>query len=197
VNTGLAAVEAAELTAWQRLTADAQTVAGGDLEKGDILIGYPMCITGATFRQGDYQNAKTGEKAFYVTLETTIGPANEIARGERRGRIPEANIGAVDPGETLVFNEAGTGVYRQIVKFLAMTDRIKITSELPEEGPYGEARYDVTPASWEVDDTAEFKLDSDGNPVVAFSFKLLCPRGLRASEYENEYTKTGKTRYIA
>ena len=197
VSDELAIVQAAEVSAWQQLTAGAQTVAGGDLEKGDILIGYPFCITRVTFRQGDYANPKTGEKGFYATLEITVGPSNEIARGIRRGRIPENNAGAVDPGENLVFNEAGTGVYRQLVKFLAMTNRIKIESDLPEEGPYGETRYDIFPDKWDVDDTAEFKLDNDGKPVVSFGIKLLCPRGLRSSDYENEYTKSGHTRYIA
>jgi hypothetical protein len=197
MSQDLVAAQARELTAWEQLTADAQTVAGGDLEKGDVLIGYPMCFTGVTFRQGDYVNGKSGEKGFYVSIETVIGPETEINRGIRRGRIPENNVGACEPGEQLVFNEAGTGVYRQIVAFLEDSGRIRIKSELPKEGAYGASRYDVTPAEWDVDETAEFRFDGDGNPVVAFGIRLLCPRGLRASDYENEFTKSGHTRYVA
>jgi hypothetical protein len=181
---------------WEILTADAHEVFGADLEKGDQLVGVPMCLIMATFRRGDITNVNTGEKGFYVSLDTIIAPPKDLERAYRRNKITAENYDLLTPGEHLVFNEGGTGVYRQIVAYLEATDRIKITSELPAEGGYGESRHDISPENWQVDQSAEFKRGDDGQFAVAFSIRLLCPRGLRASDYENEYTKSGRTRYI-
>ena len=181
---------------WETLTAEAHEVFGADLEKGDQLVGVPMCIIMATFRRGDITNVKTGEKGFYVSLDTIIAPEKDLEKAYRRGKITAENRELLTAGEHLVFNEGGTGVYRQIVAYLEATDRIKITSELPAEGAYGESRHDLSPENWSVDQSAEFKRGDDGQFAVSFSIRLLCPRGLRASDYENEYTKSGRTRYI-
>jgi hypothetical protein len=181
---------------WKTLTADAHEVFGADLEKGDQLTGVPMCLIMATFRRGDITSVKTGVKGFYVSLDTIIAPKADLDKAFRRGRITAENMDTLSPGEHLVFNEGGTGVYRQIVAYLEASGRIKITSDLPAEGVYGESRFDISPETWEVDESAEFKRGDDGQLAVAFSIRLLCPRGLRASDYENEYTKTGRTRYI-
>jgi hypothetical protein len=184
---------------WEDLTHDADEVRGADLERGALLVGVPMCIIRATFRQGDYMSAKIDAVGWYVSLDTVIGPEPEIARAIRRKRIPEENLSSVpEPGETLIFNEGGTGVYRQIVEYLAAKKRILIKSDLPETGAYGESRYDVLPPEWEYPDRdgPELRYGPDGTPTVSFEVRLLCPRGLRSSEYENEYTKAGVTRYI-
>jgi hypothetical protein len=180
---------------WEDLTRDAYEVFGADLEAGAQLIGVPMCLIMATFRQGDYAD-KHGVKGFYVSLDTIIGPQEEIAKAIRRKRIPE-DVTPPEPGEHLVFNEGGTGVYRQMVSYLEETGRIKISSDLPREGAYGESRHDIPPTDWEVDESAEFRKAADEKPSLAFSIRILCPRGLRVSEYANDYTKTGITRYIA
>ena len=180
---------------WEDLTRDAYEVFGADLEAGAQLIGVPMCLIMATFRLGDYAD-KNGVKGFYVSLDTIIGPQEEIARAIRRKRIPD-DVTPPEPGEHLVFNEGGTGVYRQIVSYLEETRLIKITSALPREGAYGESRLDIPPSDWEVDDTAEFRKSDDGKLSLAFSFRILCPRGLRSSEYANDYSKAAVTRYIA
>jgi hypothetical protein len=166
-----------------------------DLEQGQALIGVPMCLIQATFRRGDFAD-KDGVKGFYVSLDTIVAPEEEIARAVRRKRIPDDAV-YVEPGEHLVFNEGGTGVYRQIVAYLESQGRILIKSDLPAEGAYGESRFDITPAGWDVDESADFKVGEDGQLALAFSIRLLCPRGLRSSEYENQYTKSGVTRYIA
>lgn len=184
---------------WEDVTRDADEVFGADLEKGNTLIGVPMCIIRATFRQGDFLNAKIDDKGWYVSLDTIIGPDDEIRRAIRRDRIPEANRENLpEAGEHLVFNEGGTGVYRQMVEYLVNKGRILIKSDKPEQGAYGESRYDILPPEWEYPATGyELRFDNDGNPVVSFEVRLLCPRGLRLSEYENEYTKQGETRYFA
>jgi hypothetical protein len=181
---------------WAELTRDAHEVFGADLEQGQALIGVPMCLIQATFRRGDFAD-KDGVKGFYVSLDTIIAPEEEINRAVRRKRIPDHLVLSVEPGEHLVFNEGGTGVYRQIVAYLESQGRILIKSDLPAEGAYGESRFDITPADWDVDESADFKVGEDGQLALAFSIRLLCPRGLRSSEYENQYTKSGITRYIA
>jgi hypothetical protein len=180
---------------WEDLTRDAYEVFGADLEAGAQLIGVPMCLIMATFRQGDYAD-KNGVKGFYVSLDTIIGPQGEIAKAVRRKRIPE-DVTPPEPGEHLVFNEGGTGVYRQIVSYLEETGRIRITSDLPREGAYGESRLDIPPSAWDVDQSADFRKSPDGQPSLAFSLRILCPRGLRSSEYANDYSKAAVTRYIA
>jgi hypothetical protein len=177
---------------WAELTRDAHEVFGADLEQGEMLIGVPMCLIQATFRRGDFAD-KDGVKGFYVSLDTIVAPAEELARAARRKGITPY----VQPGEHLVFNEGGTGVYRQIVAYLESQGRILIKSDLPAEGAYGESRFDITPADWDVDESANFKTGEDGQLALAFSIRLLCPRGLRTSEYKNQYTQSGVTRYIA
>jgi len=179
---------------WADVTQGADRVDGADLEKGSNLIGVPFCITRAVFRQGDFLNQ--GITGWYVSLEAVIAPAMEIARAYRRGRIPEGTELTVEPGEDVVFNEGGTGVYRQIVAYLEAKQLITLP-EGPEQGKYGESRFDTLPPEWQVSEEVTVQLDAEsGNPSVSADIKLLCPRGLRSSEYENEYTKQGVTRYL-
>lgn len=179
---------------WADVTHGADRVDGADLEKGSNLVGVPFCITRAVFRQGDFLNQ--GITGWYVSLESVIAPATEIARAYRRGRIPDGTQLTVEPGEDVVFNEGGTGVYRQIVAYLEAKKLITLP-EGPEQGKYGDSRYDTLPPEWQVADSADVSLDSEtGKPSVSFDIRLLCPRGLRESEYENEYTKQGVTRYL-
>lgn len=179
---------------WADVTTDADRVDGADLEKGANLIGVPFCITRAVFRKGDFLNQ--GITGWYVSLEAVIAPAVEIARAYRRGRIAEGTALSVEQGENVVFNEGGTGVYRQVVAYLEAKQLITLP-EGPEQGKYGESRYDTLPPEWQVTDAAKLALDPEsGNPSISFDIRLLCPRGLRSSEYENEYTKQGVTRYL-
>jgi hypothetical protein len=182
---------------WETATAGAYTAFGADLEKGEMLIGVPFLLVKATFRPGDYLNSVTGTKGAYVSLDAIIAPQRDLDKALARKRITAEQHASLDPGEQIIFNEGGTGVYRQIVKFLHDTGRITFASDLPEGGAYGESCLDTPIGEWDVDQSAEFRRDDDERPTVAFSIRLLCPRGLRSSEYENEATKTGLTRYIA
>lgn len=179
---------------WDELTRYAHEVFGADLEKGATLIGVPHCLIQATFRPGDFAD-KNGERGFYVSLDAIIAPQADLDRARRRKRMAEDSD--IEPGEHLVYNEGGTGVYRQIVAYLESQNRIKINSDLPRDGRYGESRFDISPRLWEVGDDAEFRISPVGDPTLGFSIRLLCPRGLRSSDYENEFTKQGVTRYIA
>lgn len=184
---------------WEELTDQADEVFGSDLEKGSSLIGVPFCIIRATFRPGDYMNAITQNKGYYVSLDIVTAPERDFKRAIIRGRIPiEIHESMPQPEERLVFNEGGTGVYRQIVQYLEAKGRIEIGSDLPEGGAYGESKYDILPPEWtKHDGIVTSDENDDEGPVFTFDIRLLCPRGLRESSYENDYTKQGVTRYIA
>lgn len=181
---------------WEELAREADEAFGADLEKGDTLIGVPFVIVRATYRPGDYKRPDIkNANGDYVSLDVIIGPRSEIDKGIQRGRIiPPCTV---EPGEHLVFNEAGTGVYRQVTEYLESKGRIRLDTDAPAEGRYGVSRYDFPVGSWQVDNYAKVTFADNGAKSLEFDIRLLCPRGLRASDYENEATKTGHTRYIA
>jgi hypothetical protein len=78
-----------------------------------------------------------------------------------------------------VYNDGSTGIRRQIVGYLAGKD---ILPEAYKETP--DAPVWVQPAD-----------DTEKDPE--FSIRFLAPRGLRVSDYENDFTKDGKTFYLA
>jgi len=68
----------------------------------------------------------------------------------------------------------------------------------PDGGKYGESRLDTPLANWTLNTGApvEYTVNGEGDPVFSAAVRLLCPRGLKVSEYENDYTKEGRTRYF-
>jgi hypothetical protein len=201
----IAVIEPYRGEAWADLVGQSQTVFGADLEKGDVLIGIPFVLVRTTFRPGDYLHGKYKDKMLipgtgcgaahpYVSMDVITGSQAEFDRALRRGRITDEQAANIDPEEHLVINEAGTGVYREVLQYLEAIGFVTLP-ELPKSGPFGETRYDSHPSDWEVRN-GEVRFDSDGNQVVSFEARLYAPRGLRASDYENEYTKTGRTRYF-
>jgi hypothetical protein len=182
---------------WQELTEAAITTKGADLLSGADLKGVPFVITGVTFRQSDFMNPVTKTNPYYVSLELVTGDESAFAKARKRKRIDETCT--VDPGERLVFNEGGTGVYRQIVGLMEGLGWITLP-EGPEGGAYGESRLDTTPDQWVFTPAytgLETRFTPDGETVVTAPVRVYCERGIRISEYENDYTKDGKTRYLA
>jgi hypothetical protein len=196
--SGITVAETPAEAQWRGLISDALEISGGDLERGDALAGVPFCITGLKFWRGDYVRGDgTGKNGDVAAIYLMTGPESEFARGIRRGRI-EVPL-SVEAGEILVFNEAGTGMYRQLVAILENLGYITLP-EGPGEGKYGESRYDTPIDEWEYANhpaVAYAAPGAGGRPVADFEVKIYCPRGLRISEYENEHTKQGRTRYIA
>jgi hypothetical protein len=178
------------------LTETAAKLSGGDLVKGDLLIGVPFVITFMTFREGDYLNAGTKETGAYVTIECLTGDNKAFARALKRGRITEDC--PFDPEEEIIFNEGGTGAYRQALQVWESLGWVKLP-EGPEGGAYGESRFDTPIGKWEFPEKGEWpqvRFDPQGTPVCSAPVRLSCPRGLRVSEYKNEYTQEGRTRYF-
>lgn len=180
---------------WSTLVGQSTEVFGADLEKGDALVGVPFCVIRATIRTGDYPYPRGGPYEGlmrpYASLDVIVGPDEEIAKGVRRGRI--LNL-SVDAGEHLVVNEAGTGAYRQLCQCLEAWGMVTF----PEgriEGPLDESKYDLPIREWGFPQ-GNVRISATGDLSAEFDIRLLCPRGFRASDYENEYTKAGRTRYF-
>lgn len=180
---------------YTELVATAAVIPGGDLVKGDLLIGVPFVVTAMTFRTGDYMNAATKVTGAYVTIECVTGDEAAFARALRRGRITEDC--PFDPEEQIIFNEGGTGAYREAVETWEKLGWITLP-EGPEGGQSGASRFDTPIGKWEL--RAGFpgyvSADGQGEPVYHAPVRLSCPRGLRVSEYENDFTKEGRTRYF-
>jgi hypothetical protein len=181
-------------TEWATATEYADQILGHDLAKDDLfdaLVGVPFLITRVVFRKGIKR--RNGVQAAYASCEAVIAP--EAVLKKRRVNL---DILPFEPGSAIVFNDGSTGVCRQIVAYLAATGRIELPDNLPEEGPYGESRYDLPPSDWTEAHAGEYKFDGDDFTEYSINIRLQCPRGVRVSEYVNDYNPTGsKTRYLA
>lgn len=189
---------------WDTLTQESATVFGADLEKGNALIGVPFVIVRITIRLGDYTHKDCGAAHPYASMDVIIAPEPLLEKALRRNRITTEQYETFDPMEHLVFNEAGTGAYRSALAFLE-SQNVLILPDGPDAGSFGESRYDSLPDAWEfptesyspVASKAQVTRNDKGEPIVFWDCRLRCPRGLRVSEYQNDYTKEGRTRYFA
>lgn len=173
---------------WDALIQSADETIGYELisgEAADKLIGVPHLITRVIFREGILRKGET-YKDDYVSCEAVVAPEEVIKQRHVRGRLNVSEI-SVDPGEHIVYNDGSTGIYRQIVKYLAAKGLIELP-EGPDAGGKGESRYDLPRSQW---------IEGEEAATEGINIRLYCPRGLRYSEYSNEYTEDGKTRYIA
>jgi hypothetical protein len=178
-------------------TPEADEVEGYDLLKDDALfelVGVPFMATKAIFRDGI--QAKGAEwRSDYVSLELRTAPESVIRRDLPRilSRRKAAGLDGKDfasvGDEQLVINDGSTGIYRQVVQYLAAKGKITLP-EGEEEGEKGESIYDLPRSQW---------LSGAEEATEGIEITLRCSRGLRFSEYENEYTGDGKARtwYIA
>lgn len=181
---------------WADLRASADQVQGSELAKDallDALVGVPFLIYRLTTRPGIVRRTKTGEnKQFdYVSCEIVLADEQEM----NRRRVDLTNL-PFAPGDQVVFNDGSTGVWRQIVAYLHAREFI-VLPEGPTGGPSGESIYDLPVADWTDIRIGELTFDDDGNGIYTADVRLLCPRGLRVSEYRNEFNPDGsKTRYL-
>ncbi len=182
---------------WDFMAETAHQVKGADFTKGDVLLGVPFMAVSMTLRQGDFKHKECGKPHPYMFVTAVVGPERDIQRAVKRGRLSEEDSHLIDPGEVLGFNEAGTGVYRQILAYLESQEYIRFP-EGPADGAFGESRFDSHPDTWDFA-KGDLRFASTeghtGEPVYTANFRLLFPRGLRLSEYSNEYTREGRTRY--
>lgn len=166
--------------------ASADSIVGHDLvaksnqEMFEKLCGTPFLITRVTFRPSDMQPKGLSYRPDYVSVEAVIPTADVLL-----ARLKFAGIRVEDlpfqPGQMIIFNDGSTGVRRQIVEYLSEKGVLP-EREGPKGGPSGESVYDQPVAT---DDAEEFNV------------RLACPRGLRRSEYSNDYTSDAATYYLA
>ena len=190
---------------WDSLVSDADEILGYDLardETADDLVGVPFLITRVYSRPGVLRDKI---RAAYVSCECRVAPALDLRlingrrEGSRLGRLTDLESLAFGPDSHVVFNDGSTGVYRQITKYLAAKEYVVLKDPVIETGSYGESSFDQPPGGW-ADIRQGQLIPTDETPVFTgyvADIRLYCPRGLRLSLYENDYTQTGKTRYIA
>ncbi len=188
---------------WETLVNSADEIQGYDLardETADDLVGVPFALTGITFRPGMLRDKV---RQAYVSCEVLIGPdldlrlINTRRESSRLPRVTNASSLAFGPGSHVVFNDGSTGVYRQCVKYLAARGYMQLKPPVIETGTYGESSFDQPPSGWVSIARGERAPGDDFlGYAVQLSPVLFCPRGLRLSLYENDFTQTGKTRYL-
>lgn len=170
--------------------ATADEVVGYDLIKDDILdalAGVPFLMTRITFRQ---QGTLT-----FLSAECIIGPADML----KRRRVDTAQL-PFEPGELVVFNDGGTGIYRQIVAYLHARQYLTIPEPVIPGGKSGISTYDLPleewgTAGWNIN-SGSYTYTADGHPSYTAEVRLLAKRGIRISDY-NWSGGPAKTRYLA
>lgn len=187
---------------WDSLVGSADEIIGYDLAKdetADDLVGVPFAIVGVTFRPGLLRGK---ERQAYVSCEVRVSPhldlrlINARREGSRLAGLDTLERLAFGPDSHVVFNDGSTGVYRQVVKYLAAKGYVTLPDPVTEAGPYGESSLDLAPYRWAGIAAGTAKEADDEWLDYSAAIRLLCPRGLRLSLYENDYTQTGKTRYL-
>lgn len=188
---------------WQTVLDNADEVLGYDLardETADDLVGVPFAITGVVFRPGVMRDKKLQS---YVSCETVVSPnldlrqINSRRESSRLTRLADLDALAFGPGSHVVFNDGSTGVYRMIVKYLWTKGYIQLAKPVIDVGSYGESSFDQPPNRWAGILQGEAIPDAEtGFTAYTANIRMYCPRGLRLSLYENDYTQTGKTRYL-
>ena len=190
---------------WQTLIGQSDEILGYDLardETADDLVGVPFAITRVVFRPGVLRDK---ERQAYVSCEVVVAPDLSLAllnsrrESSRLPRLTDLDALAFGPGTHVVFNDGSTGVYRQVVKYLAAKGFITLKDPVIEAGAYGESSFDRPPNGWASTSAGTVIPYPEETPVFSgyvADIRLYCPRGLRLSLYENDYTQTGKTRYL-
>lgn len=176
---------------------DADDVEGYDLLKDAALfqlVGVPFMGTKVIFREGVLRKGND-YRDDYASLELRVAPESiikaslvRIVTRRNAHKIPSESLMA-EPDEQLVLNDGSTGIYRQIVQYLVMKGHVTLP-EGPEEGEKGDSIYDLPRSQW---------LTGAEQASEGIDIKLKCSRGLRFSEYKNEYTgdEEARTWYIA
>lgn len=172
-------------------------VEGSDLESDkEMLVGVPFIITKVFFRDGKYMRPGESIPDDFVSVELVTAPAEsplwkkvERKREAYPGIPKETEIG---PNEQIVINDSSTGIKRQVVQYLHAKKLITVDADTPRDfgdlsGTLGESPFDADRATLLEGASAAEK----GIPV-----RLKCPRGLRVSFYENDFTPEGKTFYL-
>lgn len=174
---------------FKELAASADVVTGHELERDKgLLVGVPFVVTSATFRDGTLRMTPRGKMPTnYLSIEVVVADNATLAQRVNSGRMNVAQRQRIIAEEMLVINDGSTGIARQVTAYLHSKGLITVPDG-PESGAVGESRYDVYRTDW----VKGFDIN---NPDPRFTISLLCPRGLRSSEYTNDMSPDEATTY--
>lgn len=166
---------------------DQYRIPGWDLVSDkDMLMGVPFFIVGATFQMPVADKARPGGFRDYVSSRAIIGTQEMLDEANERGWIPGKL--AFKAEERILFNDGSTGIRRDIVKILDSAGLIKVGNE---DLSVGVNRFDLPWTMW--DSFSQSALQGE-NVVPEFTtnhrgnlFTIKCARGVRRSDYSNEY----------
>jgi len=203
---------------WDQLVSGADVVLGYDLAKDELadeLVGIPFMVVRMQFRPGvnrptGERDAETGrpivKQGAYVTLSCVLAPEFNLTRinvaRKASGLSPLLALNTLpfEPNDHVVLNDGSTGLYRQSVEYLAAKEFIALSDPIVMVGPMGMCSYDAIPSEWTSINAGSAIFDEEGFLTADFPTRLFAKRGLRLSEYANEFTAPGeqaKTRYFA
>lgn len=157
---------------------------GFRLVEKEAMQGVPFFSVNATYRDGYKVNGIQGD---YLSLECVVADKDTLNSMQVRSQL--AGDLLVYPNELVVINDGGTGIRREITRLLHDNDVIDVGGD--SEDP---RRYDRPMSQWK----SGADLAATGISVLPTGeeFRYLALRGLRKSEYENEYGP-GTTWYFA
>lgn len=172
------AIPSAAMSEWNRLAQVAIEVEGYTLIGGkenentlNMLVDVPFIIQNLTFRKGDITPKGHDGPRDYVSVEVMIHPA----------------FAYKFPRRYVIFNDGGTGIYRQALQLLERRGAFAPDPSLPVEGEANSTAYDISLS----------EPDDDSSAVTFAGVNAICPEGVRKSEYPNEDGSTATTWYLA
>ena len=179
---------------WNQLVNEADEVQGYRLlkdEEFDTLVGVPFVITKLINRQGEATG--NGHEGAYFSHEAVIAPEDVLSKF-----VKDLSKIAVAPGEHVVFNDGSTGIYRQIMQYLAGHRFIELPKPVIVNGKSGESTFDLPPEKWINfnPDAGNLYLDNNGTAIYTADVRISCPRGIRISGYDAEGIGKAQTRYL-
>ena len=162
---------------WNRAATTAIEIEGYSLYGGkendkklDTLVDVPFMIRHVTFRVGDITPKGADGPRDFVSCEILIRP-------DYQDRFPRKGV---------VFNDGSTGIYRQVLAACVARDLVEVDDNAPAAGPANSTRFDAAVT------------DGEESSSVTFSdINIVCPEGLRVSDYDNEDGSDARTWYIA
>lgn len=163
----------------------------------DLLIGVPHVVVGVTFQMPVKDKAREannmGGERDYVTLRALVADDVFLREAEERQWIPGGKC-AFREQELICYNDGSTGIRRDIVRIL---DSVGLISIGHENHPN---RLDLPWTMW--DSFSQSAVQGE-NIVPEFTtshtgsmFVLKVGRGLRKSQYSNDYAEDAVTYYL-
>jgi hypothetical protein len=165
----------------------------GNVVDKECLVGVPMVVRKVTYNSGRGTLPGTEVRKDMVTLEAIIAP---LAVMENLGINP-AKLESADPrrdirpSKIVIFNDSGTGIYRQATAQLHAEEKIEVDAEkgaLTTRGKSGETAFDQPRSEWV----------NEGDASTGILVKWVLEKGLNQSKpYEAPDGSIAHTYYFA